>query len=124
MFFSIILINSIIKYSQLEVPMKNSQAKLKKINRKEIFLKNRGLKNLEKGRVKLSRNVNEVIRAALNFFCEKFHTHQRRKTYISEQKQKRQHFMRIKNAYSRICAFGALLCFCVDACLYVSKIFL
>ena len=92
--------------------MKNSQAKLKKINRKENFLKNCGLKSLEKGRVKLSSDVNEVIRAVLNFFYEKISHAQNPQIVHKRTKTKRQRFMRIKNAYSRICAFYAFYAFC------------
>ena len=42
----------------------------------------------------VSSNVNEVIRAISNFFTKRFHTH---KTHISEQKQKKQRFIRIRN---------------------------
>ena len=34
----------------------------------------------------VSSNINEVIRAILNFFIQKFHKHKKHKTLTSEQK--------------------------------------
>ena len=36
--------------------------------------------------IKVSSNINEVIRAILNFFIPKFHKHKKHKTFTSEQK--------------------------------------
>ena len=95
--------------------MRNSQAKLKRINRKESFLKNRGLKSLEKGRVKLSSNVNEVIRAVLNFFYEKILHAQNAQNVHKRTKTKKSAFYAHKK---RLFAYLCFLCFCLDAYLY------
>ena len=95
--------------------MRNSQAKLKRINRKESFLKNHGLKSLEKGRVKLSSNVNEVIRAVLNFFYEKILHAQNAQNVHKRTKTKKSAFYAHKK---RLFAYLCFLCFCLDAYLY------
>ena len=38
--------------------------------------------------ISISININEVIRAILNFFIQKFHEHKKHKTLTSEQKLK------------------------------------
>ena len=78
--------------------------------------------NLRKRTVRISdnsSNVNEVIRAVLNFFffTKRFHTHKKHKTDISEQKQKRQRLYahkkhrRDKKSLIRLFAFLGFLAF-------------
>ena len=79
-----------------------------------------------------SSNVNEVIRAILNFlifFTKRFYTHKKhkkRKTHISQQQKKKGSvFIRLKTskgkkvAYSLVCVlcFRCFLCFCLVASL-------
>ena len=101
--------------------MKNSQTKLKKIVRKENFLKNCGLKSLEKGRVKLSSDINEVIRAVLNFFYEKISHAQNAQIVHKRTKTKKAAFYAHKKrlfAYLCFLCFLCFFCFCLDAYLY------
>ena len=76
-----------------------------------------------------SSNVNEVIRAILNFFffTQRFYTHKKHKTHISEQKEKRQRFYALKKHLRRrksivrlytFCAFYALYAFCACYAFY------
>ena len=78
--------------------------------------------------IHVSSNVNEVIRAVLNFlffFTKRFHKH---KMHTSEQKQKRQHFyahkkhLMRKKSLIRLFAFLCFLCFLCVQNLFVKKI--
>ena len=73
-----------------------------------------------------SGNVNEVIRAVLDFYlfiyCSKrFYTHKKHKTHMSEQKQKRQRFYALKKHLRErksLIRLFAFLCFLYFLCFW------
>ena len=74
----------------------------------EKFLIENLIKNFKNG----SSNINEVIRAILNFFIEKFYKHKKHKNAYKQTKKKNALKNHLRGKKSLICSF-ALLCFCL-----------